>query len=119
MTLKHVEDDGDLALFINHDGELLFLCLKCKDEWTASATLLPKRPVAHHGAVAIALDETPKPAGVVGHRGAVEPDFAILAENAGASFITDAETAPAIVAKARASYPDLFAGAKQRERRSD
>jgi hypothetical protein len=31
--LKHIEDDGDLALLVNDEGAFLFVCQLCKRQW--------------------------------------------------------------------------------------
>lgn len=36
--LKHIQDDGDLSVFVSDAGGILFLCNKCKGKWTSEAT---------------------------------------------------------------------------------
>ena len=34
--LKHIEDQGDLNLVINDEGEMLLVCSACRKIWTGS-----------------------------------------------------------------------------------
>ncbi len=37
--LKHLEDEGDLNMIIDKDGNLLIVCSKCKTVWHSKFTL--------------------------------------------------------------------------------